>query len=47
MYEGEDTRRLIQEDKLELVNKHINSFWQSDWNPKGLKIRNIKITYLI
>ena len=47
MYEGEDTRRLIREDKLELVNKHINSFWQSDWNPKGLKIRNIKITYLI
>ena len=47
MYEGKDIRRLINEDKLELVNKHINLFWQSDWNPKGLKIKNIKITHLI
>ena len=47
MYEGEDTRRLIREDKLELLNKRINSFWQSYWNPKGLKIRNINITHLI
>lgn len=47
MYEGEDTRRLIREDKLELLNKRINTFWQSYWNPKGLKIRNINITHLI
>ena len=47
MYEGEDTRRLIREDKLELLNKRINSFWQSHWNPKGLKIRNINVTHLI
>ena len=47
MYEGEDTRRLISEDKLELLNKRINSFWQSYWNPKGLKIRNINVTHLI
>ncbi len=42
-----DTTRLIREDKLELVNNHINSFWQNWWNPKGLHIRNIKITHLI
>ena len=47
MYEGEDTRRLIREDKLELLNKRINSFWKSYWNPKGLKIRNINVTHLI
>ena len=47
IYEGEDTRRLIREDKLELLNKRINSFWQSYWNPKGLKIRNINVTHLI
>ena len=47
MHEGEDTRRLIREDKLELLNKRINSFWQSYWNPKGLKIRNINVTHLI
>ena len=47
MYEGEDTTRLIRDDKLELVNNHINSFWQNWWNPKGLHVRNIKITHLI
>jgi len=47
MYECEDIRRLIRDDKLELLNKHINSFYQSDWNTKGIKIKNIKITHLI
>lgn len=47
MYEGEDTRRLIREDKLELVNDYINVLWQVGCNPKGLKIRNLKITHLI
>ncbi len=47
MYKGEDIRRLIREDHIEIVNNHVNSFWQRNWNPKGLKIRNINITHLI
>ena len=48
IYEGEDPNRLIDEKKLELVNKHIRTTWINDWQPtlQG-KIRNIEITYLI
>ena len=48
IYEGEDPNRLIDEKKLELVNKHIRTTWINDWQPtlQG-KIRNIELTYLI
>ena len=40
--------RLIDEKKLELVNKHIRTNWIMDWQPTlPGKIRNIEITYLI
>lgn len=47
MYEDGDTRRLIREDRLKLVNNHINTFFRMDWCPKGIKVRNIKITHLV
>ena len=48
IYEGEDPNRLIDEKKLELVNKHIRTTWINDWQPTlPGKIRNIEITYLI
>jgi len=48
IYEGEDSNRLIDEKKLELVNKHIRTTWIMDWQPTlPGKIRNIEITYLI
>lgn len=49
IFEGEDVNRLIDEDKLRLVNSHINIEWNLDYQPtlnEG-KIRNIKITHLI
>ena len=48
LYEGEDIHRLIDDKKLELTNKHINTSWEQDWQV-GLdgEIRNIEITYLI
>lgn len=47
MYEGENINRLIREDRLKIINSHINTNFQFDWCPKGLKVRNIKITHLI
>ena len=48
MYEGEDPNRLIDEKKLEIANKKLNTLWKTDWQPSiSGKIRNIEITYLI
>ena len=49
MFEGENPNRLIDEDKLRLVNSHINTEWNIDYQHeiKEVKIRNIKITNLI
>jgi len=48
MYEGENPNRLIDDSKLEIVNKKLNTLWDMDWQPTlPGKIRNIKITYLI
>lgn len=47
MFEGQDTRRLIDDYKLEITNKHINTIFNLDWCPKGIKVRNIKITTLV
>lgn len=46
MYEGQNI--LIDNKKLDLINKHINTSWNMDYQPKCKegKIRNIKITYL-
>lgn len=48
MFEGENPNRLIDDTKLRLVNSHINTNWNLDWQPslQG-KIRNIKLTYLV
>ena len=50
----EETKKLLHimqafaEGKtIEYMGISINSFWQSYWNPKGLKIRNINVTHLI
>ena len=48
IFEGENPFRLIDEKKLKLVNSHINTEWNLDWQPElEGKIRNIKITHLI
>ena len=49
IFEGENPNRLIDEDKLRLVNSHINTKWNLDYQSmlKIGKIRNIKITHLI
>lgn len=49
IFEGENPNRLIDEEKLRLVNSHINTEWNLDYQPtlKAGKIRNIKITHLI
>lgn len=49
IFEGENPFRLIDEEKLRLVNSHINTMWNLDYQPtlKEGKIRNIKITHLI
>lgn len=49
MFEGKNPFRLIDEQKLQLVNSHINTMWNMDYQPniKEGKIRNIQITYLI
>ena len=49
VFEGNNINRLIDEDKLELINSHINTWWKEDYQPslKEGKIRNIKITHLI
>lgn len=48
IFEGENPNRLIDEEKLRLINSHINTEWNLEYQPsiKG-KIRNIKITHLI
>ena len=46
MYEGENPNRLIREDRLKLINNHINTYWRMYWQPKVLKVRNIKITHI-
>ena len=49
IFEGENPFRLIDEEKLRLVNSHINTMWNLDYQPilKEGKIKNIKITHLI
>ena len=49
MYEGENPFRLIDTEKLRLVNSHINTFWNLDCQceVREYQIRNIKITHLI
>ena len=49
IFEGENPFRLIDEDKLRLVNVNINAKWNLEYQPslKAIKIRNIKITHLI
>ena len=49
IFEGENPNRLIDEEKLRLVNSHINTEWILEYQPsvKEGKIRNIKITHLI
>lgn len=49
IFEGENPFRLIDEDKLRLVNANINTKWNLEYQPsvKAGKIRNIKITHLI
>lgn len=49
LFEGENPNRLIDEDKLKIVNSNINTYWNLDYQPtltEG-KIRNIEITHLI
>lgn len=48
MYEGEDINRCIREDRLKLVNNHINSLWKNDYSEiVDFKVKDIKITHLI
>ena len=48
IFEGENINRLIDDRKLKLVNSHINTWWNEDYQPCCAgKIRNIKITHLI
>ena len=49
MYEGENPNRLIDDKKLNLINAHINTWWNSEYQSeiKDGKIKNIKITHLI
>ena len=49
IFEGENPNRLIDEKKLRLVNAHINTEWNMDYQPDIVfgQIRNIKITHLI
>ena len=49
VFEGENPNRLIDDKKLDLVNAHINTWWNLEYQPalKEGKIRNIKITHLI
>lgn len=46
MYEGHDIHRLIDDDKLEALNNTLNGVVHT-WVPKGIKIKNLKITHLI
>ena len=49
MFEGKNINRLIDEKKLRLVNSHINTWWNLEYQPDIVfgQIRNIKITHLI
>ena len=47
MYEGQDTRRLIRDDKLSELNYHILQYFKEEWCPKGIKVKYINIKYLI
>ena len=49
IFEGNNVHRLIDENKLKIINSHINTMWNLDYQPtlKDGKIRNIKITHLI
>ena len=47
LHEGNDIHRIIDDQKLKLVNSHINTLFKEDWCPKGVIVRNIKIKYLI
>lgn len=49
IFEGNDVHRLIDENKLKLINSRINKMWDLDYQHvlKEGKIRNIKITHLI
>lgn len=49
IFEGENPNRLIDNKKLNLINSHINTWWNLEYQTtlKEGKIRNIKITHLI
>lgn len=46
-FEGNDSNRLINEDKLNEFNEMINKKWSSKIDKYRKRIRNIKINYLI
>ena len=46
MYEGHDIHRLIDDNELEALNNTLNGAIHT-WVPKGIKIKNLKITHLI
>lgn len=46
VYENEDIYRLIDDKKLEIINRQINEDI-SNWCPPGMIIKNIKITHLV
>ena len=46
-FEGNDSNRLINEDKLNEFNEMINKKWSSETDKYRKRIRNIKIIYLI
>lgn len=48
MFENENViHGVIDTYKLKLVNSHINTFFRSDFMPKGWQIEDIEIKYLI
>lgn len=34
-------------DKLSCVSKYISTSWKHNWCPKGIKVKNIQVEYLI
>ena len=49
MFDGKNINRLIDDRQLRLVNSHINTWWNLEYQPDIVfgQIRNIKITHLI
>ena len=48
VFEEENSQRLIDNSKLNVINSKLNTLWKLDWQSTlPGKIRNIKIIYLI